>query len=103
VPQNAQNIERTVKRIILLIVACGLLTSCGTIYSKGNNRWGAPYSGAECTGTIMVDAATSGASSWVFVPFLFADTVLSAAVDTVLLPADLAIKNPDHKRGCGPK
>lgn len=86
-------------RLSLLVITAALQTACGTIATKSNGALGKPYSGTICSATVTELAAPSKAL-WIAVPFTAIDTVLSAAVDTVLLPADLTA-TPKNMNECG--
>lgn len=81
----------------VIILTSGLLAGCGTIATKAQGSWGKKYSGAQCSAAVtyltanpMVDSR----KSWVLVPFAAIDTVLSAIVDTAVLPIDFIVGKP---------
>lgn len=75
------------------------LSGCGTVLTKSNGAWGQKYSGTSCSalGTAM---ATGSEKAWIGVPFLAIDTVISAVMDTIVLPIDIVVRKPDKKNAC---
>lgn len=65
------------KRLIA-IFAAALLSGCLSTVARVHGCWGEPYIGTQCA---LGYAGT--------VPLLWADLPFDAALDTVLLPADL--------------
>jgi uncharacterized protein YceK len=86
-------------RLRILILATILQTGCGTIATKSNGAWGKPYSGAACSAAVTDCTARTNGGTKVVVPFSALDTVLSAVVDTILLPVDLIV--PNKSNACG--
>jgi uncharacterized protein YceK len=72
------------RRIFPLIVTA-LLAACSTVITKSDKRWGVKYSGTKCavSRTKQIYKQTKFGAA---VETL--DVVVSAAADTLLLPAD---------------
>lgn len=86
-----------------LLLVCALavtLSGCGTIVTKSNRAWGAPYSGAKCSAEGMessvVVTAMGGVPAILALPFFAVDTVLSAVADTLVLPIDMNSRLPEY-------
>jgi len=90
---------------IMLILTLVSLAGCGTILSKRPREgkadgWGTPYSGVRCTSELVRVSATTYKPLLLLLPFEVVDIVLSAAVDTVLLPADLIMDRKKYTNYC---
>lgn len=72
-------------------VAAVLLAGCGTIETKSKGAWGLSYSGAKCS-VNYVKMAARDAKPMVPIPAI--DVLLSAVLDTVVLPVDLIVSSP---------
>ena len=76
--------------LAILFIALG---GCSSIHTHIiNNDWGHPYSGTEtAVRGLPCGLAISVMGLFLPVPFMLADTPLSFVVDTLLLPADIAM------------
>ncbi|UPT73360.1 MAG: hypothetical protein M0D55_16000 [Elusimicrobiota bacterium] len=76
-------------------------TGCGTLVTKGAGQWGEEYSGARCSILVGNDFMKEShpAARVIGLPF-YIDAVVSAAIDTVLLPFDL-FQSPARPKGQG--
>jgi len=76
--------------ILSLVGATMIQAGCGSIATKSNGAWGKKYSGTTCSAAVT--AITSHEHGlWIVSPFTAIDTLLSAAIDTILLPIDLVV------------
>ena len=89
-------------RVVATIFIAGSLTGCATAVTKSQGAWGDKYSGAKCSGAItvlMANPPNHNRVAWVVVPFAAIDAVLSAVVDTIVLPVDLLVGKPKTAKG----
>jgi uncharacterized protein YceK len=68
-------------------------TGCGSIATKSNGAWGKKYSGTTCSAAVTAITAHEH-GMWIVAPFTAIDTLLSAAIDTILLPVDFIVPKP---------
>ena len=83
----------------LLCTAALEIAGCSTVLSKGNNGWGAPYSGTECAAETMGGILESPLFL-ILLPFAIIDLPLSFVADTLVLPGDLWARKSERNVNC---